>query len=438
MTARRQIFLLVVLLFVGCGALGAAIAWRLQTGALERGFQDKTRTMGAALGEFIEPGDVAALAAGRRLGATRLAAVMRRMDRWSILKRLALLDAGSGRLLADTAPGAGALPAPAEWRGLGPDEVRLLPLRPSPSGDEIQPFVALAAGGAAVVEGELSAGGYLRARRSILDGAIGDAAVATLIGLAVAGGIAAFVGRQIRRVRLAVETVGSPAFAPDRSESLVQEVADLDNTVGVMHGVLADTVAKTRSLLVESERYRSERGLARALQDELGEAPVLEGGGAEAAWFSVGTAAPASFAGLVARGPSQGAAFVGIAGSAEQVDPVLRARAASAYLRDALAREPLEAAAASACALFGLSRLAAAAWDRDGLRRWTSEGAAPPAPWPGATVALDCLGPVNRERMAAYLANFPTRPAAAANGELPALMDPAETGAALVLSPKAT
>ncbi len=435
MTVRAQIFLFVAPLFIGCGVVGAAVGWRLQTAALDRAFDGQARALGATVAEFIEPGDVERLEAGEKFAGSRLDAARQRLDRWALVKRLMIFDAKSGRMLADTDPQDGPAPAPHSWRDLGPDELRLLPLLRSASGDERQPFASPAAGGRAVVVGELSAAGYLGARADILHDAVIDVAVAALIGLAVAAVASSFVSRQVRRVRQAVQTVGTPEFASKESGGAMQEVADLANTMNVMHSVLEDAVGKAHSVLIESERYLSERSLASALQGQLRRDAALAGGGMEGAWFSVGEPPPAAFVGLAATGPRRGAAFVGTAGSAEELGAVLRAQAVTAYLEDALRREPLEAAAAQACSLFGLERLSAAAWDENGFRLWSAgqEGPSEARPWGEAVLALSCLGFINGERAEDYAANFPARSPAETAAELPPLLDHAESGAMLVL-----
>lgn len=439
MTVRTQIFLVVAPLFFACGVVGAAVSWRLQTASQNRAFEEEVRGFGIALAEFTEPADVAALRQHEGGAANRLKAVTERLNRWNLIKRLVILEARSGIRLADTAPDDGPPPAPADWRGLTPGELRLLPIRRSASGEWRQPFLSLGAGGMAIVGGEISAEQHLAARSAILRDASIDAGVAALIGLGVGLGVASFVSRQIRRLRLPVETIGTPAFPTTDVDSVVEEVADLRTTMEVMHGVLVNTVQKTRSLLLEGERYRNEQSLAAAFQTAFLPPATLAVSGAECAWFAVGEDAPAPFAGMISASATAGAAFVGMAGSAGRLESVVRARAAAAYLRDTLSRQPLDRACADACRLFGLGRLAAATWAGERLSGWSSERAAPdrtgaPLEWaPGHPVVLCGLGPINRERVRVYLANFPSHAPARIAAEVPVLLDRAEPGAALVL-----
>jgi hypothetical protein len=118
---------------------------------------------------------------------------------------------------------------------------------------------------------------------------------------------------------------------------------------------------------------------------------------------------------------------------------MVRARAAAAFLADALARESLGLAAAQAEAIFGLSQLIVVRWKGAALECWrggsSASGPAPdPATWAaGAPVALACCGAVNRARLELYLTNFPTHAAERLLTELPPLLAAAEPGVLLVL-----
>ena len=127
-----------------------------------------------------------------------------------------------------------------------------------------------------------------------------------------------------------------------------------------------------------------------------------------------------------------------MAGSGGDLAATVRARAAAAYLRDALARHPMPEAALETELLFGLQELRVVRWGGAGLETWNSahcRGAAPDAAaWArGEPVALASLGAVNRARLDYYLATFAGHATAGLLAELPPLLDAGEPGLLLVL-----
>jgi hypothetical protein len=291
---------------------------------------------------------------------------------------------------------------------------------------------------------EISADAYLRERASIRHDMEVDALLAVVVGLAVAAVLGWLIRRPILRLGEAVDKIGAPAFSHDETGSVIREVAELGNTFGVMHSVLGETVEKGRRTLVERDTYRSEGGLAAVYRRALQPPAAWSGAGAEAAWLSVGAPSPPAFAGALALGPSGGAAFAGVDGSAGELGPTVRARAASSFLADALVRQPLAAAAAETQSLFRLKQLTVVRWQDSQLEWWrggseASGAATDAAAWSaGAPVALACLGGVNQDRLGLYLANFSSHPAARLLDELPPLLDADEPGVVLVLRRLAT
>lgn len=437
MTIRLQIFLFVALLFAALGAVSGAVAWQLETGAIRRALDSEAQATAVTMAELIDPADVKALKAGTPLTQTHLGAVWVRLQRWSVIRRFYLLEPGSGLLLDDTAPGQ-PLPAPAAVKDLGADEIRPLAAVVTASGQNRLPLAELTANGAAILVVEISIDDYIRQRADILAHVKLDAILAALVGLLVAAILSRLISRPINRLEGVVETIGAPNFSAEEAESVIQEVADLGNTFGVMHSVLGKTGERARRALVESDFYRTDAGLAGVYRRELQPARAWSGAGAEAAWLTVGSPPPAALAGATILGPASGAAFSGIAGSGSEIEAAVRGRAAAAFLADALARKSLGLAAAETEALFGLSELVVVRWTAEKLDYWRSGGgvgAAPdPAAWAArAPIALSCLGPSNRHRLDLYLANFPGHGAEQLLAELPPLLAATEPGIVLVL-----
>jgi HAMP domain-containing protein len=439
MTIRWQIICFITLLFLGVGIIGGAGARWLETEVVRHAFDDSAHALAVSVAEFIEPADIAALEGGAPLAKTRLGTVWSRLERWAIVKRLFLVDRSSGRVLADTAPAGTPLPDSAALQGLASEEVRSLPLRVTDDGHSLLPLVALAANGTAVVGVETSADDYLQQRAAIAFDVKVDAVMAVLVGLVVAAGLSWLVSRPILRLGNSVDQVGATAFSDEVADSVIREVADLGNTFGVMHSVLGEAMGKGRRVLLESDLYRSESSLAAAYRRELQPPAAWSGAGAQAAWLSTGAPPPAVLAGAITLGAASGAAFAGAAASVGELASAVHARAAAAYLADALARQPLAAAAAETQSLFGLGQLIAVRWTGDTLECWRGGGdpsgpGPDPAAWvAGDPVALACLGAINRNRLELYLTTFPTHAADRLLVELPPLLDAAEPGVVLVL-----
>ncbi len=438
MTIRRQIFLFVLPLFVGFAAIGSVGSWWLETTDARLAFNDEARSLAIAIAEFIEPDDVAAVRAGTPPIKTRLGPIISRLQRWGIVKRLYLLEPATGKVLADTAPAGTPAASLADIQGLGPTEVRALPWRDIEGGSTWAPLVTRTERAPGILGVELSANGYIDNRDGIVVDVVRDGLLVGLFGLAVAAILGALLRRQVRQLQRSAETIGGAAFVDAPADAMVREVADLGNTFGVMHSVHEETVDRTRRSLAEGDYYRGERALTDAFQRELQPKSAWTGGAAAAAWLPVGEPPPAALAGALATGPADGTAFVGTAGGTGDLVAVLRARAAAAFLADALVRLPMSEAATEAAALFGLDRLIVVQWRGDRLARWSSnpdDGHELDATrWAtGASVPLACLGPVNRERLDLYLANFPAHPVAALLEDLPPLLDAREPGVVLVL-----
>ena len=100
-----------------------------------------------------------------------------------------------------------------------------------------------------------------------------------------------------------------------------------------------------------------------------------------------------------------------------------------------LAAQPVASAARETVALFGLTQLSLLIWNASGFSRWSKETDLGSAlePWTDAPVVLSALGPVNTQRLALFLANFPARPSAALLEDFPLMAETQEPGAVLVL-----
>jgi len=437
MTIRLQIFLFVALLFAALGAVSSAVAWRLETNVIHRSLVLEAQAAAVTMAELVDPADVKAMKGGTPLTQTHLGKVWVRLQRWSVIRRFYLLEPGSALLLDDTAPGS-PVPAPAEIKDFGAAEVRPFAARVTSTGQNRLPLAALTANGTAILVVEISIDDYLQQRAEILSHVKLDALLAVLVGLAVAWILSHLISQPVQRLTLVVDKIGAPSFSADEAESVVREVADLGNAFGVMHSVLGKTGEKARRSLIESDFYRTDVGLAAVYRRELLPPKAWSGAGAEAAWLTVGSPPPAALAGAAALGATSGAAFAGIAGSGSEIEAAVRARAAAAFLADALLRKSLGLAAAEAEALFGLSDLVVVRWAGEVLECWRSGGGigAPPDPaaWTaGAPVALACLGAVNRHRFDLYVANYSTHAAERLLSELPPLLSAAEPGVVLLL-----
>jgi hypothetical protein len=251
--------------------------------------------------------------------------------------------------------------------------------------------------------------------------------------------ISLLVGRPIRRIDHALEKIGQPEFASIRITSPVGEIDDLGNTLGVMHQVLGETIAKGRLSLLESDYYSSEAGFAEVYRRQLKPPGLRRGAGAEIVWMPVGVPPPPAIAGLLELSEGSGFAFAGVAGAGGELVSAVRVRAAIAFLADRLRHRPLAAAADETQALFRLAELSVSRWEGDAIEFWRSRpdpaaAAVAAAAWrSGAPIDLGCLGPSNRERVAVYLGTFADRVGAQTLEELAPLLDAGEPGVVLLL-----
>ncbi len=438
MTIRRQIFLSVLPLFVGFGALGSAMSWWLQTTGARSAFHEEARSLAIAIAEFLEPADLATLRAGPPMPQTRLGQINGRLERWGIARRIYLLNPETAAVLVDTAPTGTGTPGANDLRGLAAAEVRRLPWRRLDDQTSRLPVITRAVDGTVVLGVEISADSFLANQRHILSEAIKDGVIVVLLGVAISIALSAFLGRNVRQLQLAAKTIGSPSFSTASSGAIIYEVADLGNTFSVMHSVHGATVERTYRSLAESDFYRAEQDLTQAFQAEFQPKSAWHAGHADVAWLGVGNPPPAYLAGAVTFGSAAGAAFAGVAGTATDLNAALRARAATAYLADTLRHRAAADVAAATMTMFGLTQLKVVTWQGTNLTRWSSATEAAPeadaGAWPaGRAVSLSCLGPVNTGRLALYLARVPDARLATLLDDLPPLLDVAESGVVLVL-----
>jgi hypothetical protein len=437
MTIRRQILLYILPLFACFGVIGSAVAWRLQTEADKQVFDVMSASLVISFAEFITAADLDALARDVPLADTALGRAVPRLERWAIASRIFLLDAKSGYRLADTTRDAAPLPDPALLRDLKLEEIRHLPMRTAATGEPYFTITTLVPHSGAVLGVEIPATPYLEARKQIWRGIWQNLILVMIIGVAVTLFVAEFLSWQVRQLQKSAAQIGLAEFPLEQPDGMVQEVADLGNAFEVMHSVLGDTVDKTRRSLVESDYFRGDRTLATVLQKNLNPAQAWSGATVDAAWQILGTPPSAALAGAVLIDDTSGAAFVGIAGPAGELDVALRARAAHAFLADSLTRRPMAVVAQEAKELFGLTDLVVAHWREKSFTSWSADGEGfptEPAAWAaGAKVALTCLDPAARERLALYLENFPDHAPARMLKDLPPFFESTDVGVIVVL-----
>ena len=82
MTTRRQIFILVMLLFLGLAVIGGSLMAWLQLRTAKRDFISEVEAAAIAVTEFVTPADLAPLISGAQLAKGRLGTIFPRILKW--------------------------------------------------------------------------------------------------------------------------------------------------------------------------------------------------------------------------------------------------------------------------------------------------------------------------------------------------------------------
>lgn len=435
MTTRRQILFLVMPLFLGLVVIGGSLMAWLQLRTAERDFISEVETVAIAVTEFVTPADLAPLTSGAQLTEGRLGRIFPRILKWEQVERIFIIDA-SGAVLADTMNNA---PIAADLLQARPDRERAVyrGAPPTEGGSRRTQAAVIAAQDPTLRIGvEVSAGSYFARRQIIRRDVMLFSVVTFFTGLVVSFALALFVSREFTRLRQLAGLVGEPGFERANQGGSIQEVADVGGILGVMHGVLTETVDQTRRSLVEHEHICSNQDLGRLFRSEHSPAPTWTCAGATGFFAAVGP--PGTMQGTVALDAGAGAAFIGLLPCDDGLDAALQARAASEYLASALRGLSLAPAASATRELFQLRELVVLRWSAGRLEEWNHCADGPPRttqislPEVGPAV-VSCLSPADRASLAVYLRAYPQAPLERLSADLPAILAGTTSGIVLAL-----
>ncbi len=436
MTILRQILLFVLPLFVVVGGLSSIFSAWLGLSVAHNSHVDGSEAIAISTAEWINPDDLSALRSGTPLAQTRLGPITDRLLRWGHVRRFTLLDPVTAIPLADTATNGPPVATAADLKELKPGAVLALKVRSSADGSaQLEPYLTFVGDRRAVLAVEVSADDYLATRHRILRAALVYTLLVTTIGAVLAYLLGRTLSRHVGLLRDSVATIGKPAFAKTPLAGGVSEIADLASTFAVIHNVHTETADRNQRSLADASFHHDERSLAEVYQQAVPKRGTWTSGPFSAAWLPVGTPLPSVLTGVVPLTGETGVAFAGIAGPPGDLAAALRADAAARFLVTRVADQPIASAARDTVALFGLTRLSLLSWNASGFFQWSTEAENSSAlqPWTDTPVVLSALGPVNSERLALFLANFPGRPTAALLEDFPCMVETLETGAVLIL-----
>ena len=424
MTTRRQIFILVMLLFLGLAVIGGSLMAWLQLRTAKRDFISEVEAAAIAVTEFVTPADLAPIISGAQLAKGRLGTIFPRILKWEQVERIFIIDA-AGAVLADTMNNA---PIAEDLLQARPDRERLVYLGapPTEGGSRRTQAAVIAAQHPTLRIGvEVSAESYFALRQVIRRDVMLFAVVTPCTGIVVALALALFVSREFTRLRQLASLVGEPGFERANQGASIKEVADVGGIIGVMHSVLMETVDQTRRSLVDHEPMRSNQDLGRFFRIQYRPNATWSCAGATGFFAAVGP--PGTVQGTVAFDAGAGAAFIGLLPCEDGLDAALQARAASDYLVIALRRLALAPAASATRELFQLRELAVIRWSAGRMEEWTHRADGPARTTEGILpefnpAVVSCLAADDRTRLAVYLRTNPGAPLERMALDLPALL----------------
>lgn len=405
MTTRRHIILLVLPVFILLALIGGALMAWLQLSAAHRDFHTEVRTLAVAVRVGVDTDSLEALVSPPKSEKPHLSIVFSRILRWSQVRRIYVVS-DLHDVVFDSA-----LEQPVTWPGLTvPNEdaegIAWHPLTSAIDGRPIQPVSISASPPGWRINLEVDATAYLAQREGVWRAVAWFAVACLVVGLAASLILAHFVGKQFRRLAAHATQIGEDNFDPGDSQTRIQEIADVNDVLAVMHSVLRETLERSKRALESSAPPPTDHLATHVFRNDERALETWTQHTFRGATVRVGN--PLTVAGHTLTGPDQGFAFVGVIPDDILLETALRARAAQEALTQALRRNSPDTAVAEIVRLFDLPKLAIISW-RDGSwrqsRQGTSLAESPPTEgaWaPGQPVMLTCLGPVDLENLRVY------------------------------------
>lgn len=407
MTTRRHIILLVLPVFILLALIGGALMAWLQLSAAQRDFHTEVRTLAVAVRTGVDNDSLETFVSPPISEKPRLSILFGRILHWNQVRRIYIVS-DLHDIVFDSAP-----EQPVTSPGLtvpneDVDGIAWHPLISAIDGRPIQPVSISASPPGWRINLEVDATPYLVQREGVWRAVAWFVAASLLVGLVASLILAHFVGEQFRRLAAHATQIGEDNFDPADSQTRIQEIADVNDVLAVMHSVLRETLERNKRALEISAPPPTDHLATHVFRHDERALETWTEPSFRGATVQVGN--PLTVAGHNLIGPDQGFAFVGVMPDDDLLETALRARAAQEALTLALCRKSSDTALAEIVRLFDLPKLTVMNWKGGSWRQschGTSATESPPiteGTWvPGQPVMLTCLGPIDLEHLRVYL-----------------------------------
>lgn len=422
MTTRRQVLLAIVPVFAALALVGNGITYFFLSRASLEGLRNEAGAFAVTLAAFKHPGDWQRLQEGRSQ-ETSYPTALKQLDRWDILRGVAIWDARDRQAVYRYPEKATMAEPPVNASTSFTAQKPFLtsPLSTLADGKAVisgyAPLYDNAGNIAAIVGAEIDASGYPREIALIRQRLVRTTLLIVLLGTIVALLLASLISRELGRITRAAAGIEQGHYVPP-PPGLVAEVTDLSQTFGVLEGVTEEIRSKSHRAFAENEQFRTEEDLL-ATYREAFLAPLSLRGGDYAVTVAVTANAIDVFREATADAAGGRVSFGRIEGSVT-LEAATIASATGRELEDRLARGEIPAAALTAtAALFPLRTATVLTWrtgsrsiERADLAHGNVTTTTLPAPGIGELVVVHNLSPAATEALEIYLARFSQMPVA--------------------------
>lgn len=402
MTTRRHIILLVLPIFILLSLMGGALMAWVQLSAAQRDFKAEVRTLAVAVRVGIETDSVQSLVNPSAARKPRLSIVFERILHWGQVRGIQVVSDNHG-IVFDSA-----FEQPSPWFELPATEpdsegIAWHPLDATMSGEPVQHVTVTLPVPGWRFNLAVDATDYFAHRETVWRTVVWFVAACWVVGLAASLILAHFVAAQFRRLTAHAEQIGEDHFDLRKSHSRIQEIADVNDILAVMHSVFRETVERSRRTLENSAPPPTDHLANQVFRDDQDALEIWSENTVRGAIIRVGK--PLTVTGHMLVGPDQGFAFIGVMPDDTLLETALRARAAREALIQILRNDSPDSAVTKVVQLFDLPELEVIRW-RDGRWQKSRHGTrVAPSPatagaWvPGQPIMLTCLGPTDIENL---------------------------------------
>jgi hypothetical protein len=405
MTTRRHIVLLVLPVFVLLALMGGALMAWMQLSATLRDFHTEVRTLAVAVRVVVDAESREELVTPPATTQPRLLAVFRRILHWDQVHRIQVISDEHG-MVFDSASGTSTASPPTTAPAPDAEGIAWHPLTTAIDGRPIQAVSIEASAPDWRIHLEIDATTHLAQREAVWRAVAWFAVACLIVGLVASLTLAHFVAAQFRRLAAHTKKVGEANFDPASTRTRIQEIADVNNSLAVMHSVFHETLERSQRALENPVPPPTDYLATQVFRHDEHPFETWTLDNVRGAIVRVGN--PLAVAGQATTGPAEGFAFGGVIPDDKSLETALRARAAQASLTQALRHHSPDTTIAEIVRLFDLPELAVLRW-QDGTWRQSYHGTAPTASvgaegaWlPGEPVILTNLGPADRKHLRVY------------------------------------